>query len=479
MKKKIILFIVLMVVIIFVIIATINVINIKNTGEIKFNEDASNIEQQSTTVKWNENSIQREIKNNYKISMNLNLEEKSYTAQITVSFYNDSTDVWNSIFFRDYPSYFKIKDGGNLSEITQIKDAKTGRELNLKRDENDSTVFSIELLEPLNPQEVTSISMNYKAYIPNFNSRFGYQKLDEGKYDFYLGNSLPILCPYENGKFQYYPYFEVGECFYSKIANYDVNIEVPEDYTIIATGDKEKTEKDENKKIEYYKANAVRDFAIMIGNNYKFVSDNVDGINLNAYFHNGREKEGKEEISKIKSVMEKFNKKLGKYPYKQFNLVEAKMEMQGMEYPEMILINMEKEGLESILHEEIHQWFYNIVGNNSYTSAWLDESMTTYLSNPGLDNHNEEFITKGYDKYTDNGNYTLAMYFCGASMYNRLEENNGKNKINKLIEELLNKYSYSEITTQEMVNLLVKYYGKNNEILKEYIEPTYLENAQD
>lgn len=116
-----------------------------------------------------------------------------------------------------------------------------------------------------------------------------------------------------------------------------------------------------------------------------------------------------------------------------------------------------------------------MVGSNAYTSAWIDESIATYLANPGLVEHSG-YITKPYSSFASDPDYTLAMYFCGASMYNRLEEAYGKNTMNAFMRDLLEQYAYKEISTQELVSLLVQYFGKDNDILKEYIEPQYLEN---
>ena len=117
----------------------------------------------------------------------------------------------------------------------------------------------------------------------------------------------------------------------------------------------------------------------------------------------------------------------------------------------------------------IHQWFYNIIGNNQYASAWIDESITTYLTNPGLDQYTG-IITQPYNEFENDSDYSTAMYFYGASFYNKLEEKYGTSKINSFMNELLENYAYKEISTPELVKLIQKYYGTNNSIIKKYIE---------
>ena len=422
-------------------------------------------------VKWSDKSEFVEIKNNYYADIVLDENNKTYSMNLTIDVYNDSEDDWDRIYFRDYPSAFIDKENGSISEIKNVINKKTSEQLEFER-EDDKTVFYIQLNEKLKPGKSISLSMQYKAFIPKLDARYGYQVINNNDLDFYLANCIPVLCPYDDGKFQYYPYFTVGECFYSRMANYEVNINIPKKYTLIATGDLKNTNEDSGNTSTYsYIANGVRDFAIMIGNSYKKSSGGVDGITINTYFHD--EEKAKEALNIAIGTIDSLNDRLGKYPYKTFSVVELQMEMMGMECPQMVLVTTEESGVDASVHEIIHQWFYSLVGNNSYVDPWIDESITTYIANPGLDEYSG-IITKPYNEFENDSDYTRDIYFCGASFYNKLEEKYGKEKINKFIEELLEKYAYKEINTKEMVQLLKKYYGENNEILNEYISEKYL-----
>ena len=138
----------------------------------------------------------------------------------------------------------------------------------------------------------------------------------------------------------------------------------------------------------------------------------------------------------------------------------------------MALITSDKFGIEYLRHEIAHQWFYSLVGNNSYKEPWIDESIATYLANPEI-NEYTGIITKAYNEFEDDEDYTYYIYFCGASMYSKLEQEYGRDRIDKFMKELLEKYSYKEINTNELVELLKKYYGKDNQILKQYIDESY------
>lgn len=422
-------------------------------------------------VSWNSDSEIIEIRNNYYANIFLDINNNCYTMDLVVDVTNDSNDDWNTIYFRDYPSAFVDKENGNISEIVNVENYTSKEKLEFDRKE-DQTVFFIKLKQPLNIGKTISISMQYKAYIPNLDARYGYQILGNDSKDFYLANCIPILCPYENGDFKYSPYFEMGECFYSRMANYEVSITAPANYTVIATGNRKDVINNKNDTNTYnYIANGVRDYAVIIGNSYIEHIGKVDDITIGTYFHKGHEKEGKKALKTAIGAFKKFNSRLGKYPYSNFNVVELQMSMMGMEYPQIVLVTNKESGVGASVHEIIHQWFYQIVGNDCYNEAWIDESITTYLANPGLDEYTG-IITKAYNEF-ENGDYGEKIYFCGASMYNKLEKKYGKKKINKFMKELLKNYAYQEIKTQQLVDLLIKYYGKDNKILRQYIDEKY------
>jgi len=55
----------------------------------------------------------------------------------------------------------------------------------------------------------------------------------------------------------------------------------------------------------------------------------------------------------------------------------------------------------TVAHEAVHQWFYNIVGNNQYDDAFIDEGMTNYLSGRVYfkDYYGEEYGEEAYDVF--------------------------------------------------------------------------------
>lgn len=432
----------------------------------------------------------------YSGSVFLNTEDHIFTADLEITVHNDSEDPWYFITFRDYPSAYRELEGGNISEISA---EINGKNTMITRND-DPTVFSVILEQQLNPGEDVVISMKVKSWIPTLDARYGCQSPTDGKTDFYLGNALPVLCPYENGDFQAYPYFSVGECFYSKIADYDITVSVPSDYTLIATGEAtlvmdsqtggstgnedgvqrmngssdEAGQSGSDRVVWQYQAAHVRDFCMVAGNDYQSQTRMIQGIRVTSYWHEGNEERGNQALNLACSSISSLSKRLGRYPYTQYSVVETDTAMTGMEYPEMIMYSDNQQGLDSIFHETAHQWFYNLVGNNSYTSAWIDESLAAYVSNPGLTGYTG-VITRSYDQYENDSDYVESMYFEGASMYNRLEQNEGSDAMQAFLDDYLKTGSYREVTTQELVSMLVEHFPNSTDILKEYIDSKYFQ----
>jgi aminopeptidase N len=90
--------------------------------------------------------------------------------------------------------------------------------------------------------------------------------------------------------------------------------------------------------------------------------------------------------------LELYAELIGPYPYEEMDLVQMDIGngAGGVEFPGLMYIGSsfynENWGgdplfLEFIVvHEVAHQWFYNIIGNNQYQHAFIDESISNYLS---------------------------------------------------------------------------------------------------
>jgi aminopeptidase N len=70
--------------------------------------------------------------------------------------------------------------------------------------------------------------------------------------------------------------------------------------------------------------------------------------------------------------------RFGAYPYGEVDVVlDNAFWFGGMEYPGLVLDLVD---LMALPHELAHQWWYGIVGDDEYSTPWLDEGFTTYAT---------------------------------------------------------------------------------------------------
>lgn len=414
----------------------------------------------------------------YRITVELDPLMHTYQTNIELTIKNTSTQTWNEIVLRDYPSQFHNEKDGAISMIEKMVDEKNTPLDYFRMD--DPTIINVKLNQSLAPNETLTLSIDYQAFVPNLNARFGYVESANEKIDYYLGNGFLTLAVYEDGHWVTEPYFSEGECFYSEVADYFVKVMVPDEFTTIGTGDKLNVTYLNQQKVVQYEAISVRDFCLVIGNDYQVVTQSEDGIVYNSYYHTANQNVGIGSLITLINETKSLNALLGKYPYRTMNTVETHIEMQGMEYPQLIMISTAMNGNESTLrHELAHQWFYNIVGNNGYQEAWLDESIATYLAEKELSEH-IGIIGQNYGEYESADHYVHAMYFCGGSMYTRLAKRFGKEKLYQIFREYIQKYAYSQVKTKDLLGMLIDGLGDESlEILQDYFKEEQLQEASN
>ncbi len=306
--------------------------------------------------------------------------------------YKNSTDVvLNKLDMHLYPNAFREgathtpvslastqkaypngKSYGNI-EINEVK--VEGNVTNHSICGIDQNILEFEFGKELYPDDYIEIEMTYIVTLPNVNHRFGY-----GNNTINIANFYPVACVYENGDFKQDVYHYNGDPFYSDMANYKVKFTCDKKYLVALTGNNiDTTYKDENQTITN-EAKVVRDFAIVCSEKFKTMTADCDGIKVNYFYYFDQTPEKSLETS-VKSL-KTFGELFGKYPYSQLSVVEANFVHGGMEYPNLIYISDACSSYEEytnvIVHEIAHQWWYGIVGNNEYSSSWLDEGLTEY-----------------------------------------------------------------------------------------------------
>ena len=236
---------------------------------------------------------------------------------------------------------------------------------------------------PLKPGSKVMIELNFRLRIPPTILRYGYDR--RGNY--LLAHWYPIMVGFQKGKpiiFDYGPHTE----FFSNFADYKVDLKLPENFKLASTAGSGKADSTVEG-ISYYSlaAENVIDFAFGCGPGWQVQSVQHQGTAIDFFYRRERSDMLPEFEQTIIATLDYFGSRFFAYPYNNLAFVDIDPGAGGMELPAMVAMSFGERqftgGAEVMLtgiHETTHQWFYAVVATNEADEPWLDEGLTTYLT---------------------------------------------------------------------------------------------------
>jgi hypothetical protein len=139
-----------------------------------------------------------------------------------------------------------------------------------------------------------------------------------------------------------------------------------------------------------YKAENVHDFAWFADKGYVIRYDTLQlasgkAVDVFTYHHPDGNKNWVNSTDYVKTGTKSYSSYIGEYAYPVVQAVEGpKNDMSGgMEYPMITLItspDADEESLDAVItHEVGHNWFYGMLASNERQHAWMDEGLNTYF----------------------------------------------------------------------------------------------------
>lgn len=371
-------------------------------------------------------------------SIEVTLNEKNHTLDgfSSIEYINHSPDTLHFIWFHVWPNAYKndrtafsdqmlendktqfyFSDADQKGYINRLDFKVNGKVAETSDHPQHIDIIRLELPEPLPPGATANITTPFHVKLPYNVSRGGYV----GE-TFQVTQWYPKPAVYDNKGWHPMPYLDQGE-FYSEFGNYDVRINVPENYVVAATGNlhnnKEKewlktrrnfewspvSRKEKNKygqvktirnlyppaaagfKTLHFSQNHVHDFAWFADKRFVVEQDTCrlpSGkiITVSTYYAPSSKKSWQEALAFAKAGVRFYSREIGEYPYDQVGVVEGPLSAGGgMEYPGITIIAPGTSGKELdqvIAHEIGHNWFYSALGSNERQYPWLDEGINAY-----------------------------------------------------------------------------------------------------
>ncbi len=364
----------------------------------------------------------------YTIDISLNDKDKTITGKETVIYKNNSPETLDYVWFHIWPNAYNNE---NTALYQQIKnDASRKKKLETSsRGSIDGLAFTVngktaatephtnpsyidiikvKLPQPLKPGDSASISTPFTVKLPNYFSRSGFAD-DE----FMICQWYPKPAVYDKTGWHEMPYLDMGE-FYSEYADYKVNITLPSEYVVAATGEMNNADElaqykelgsknaaDRSARIQYqpkqkdavktltYTASNVPDFAWFAEKGFIIQYDTLQLasgklVDAFSYYHNKKNTLWNNSIDYVKEGARYYSNLVGEYEYPVVQAVEGPKNNSsgGMEYPMVTLItspDAKTETLDAVIaHEVGHNWFMSMLGSNERMHTWQDEGLNTY-----------------------------------------------------------------------------------------------------
>jgi len=328
-----------------------------------------------------------------------------------------------------------MKDNEFGYDITSVKNL-AGQDLSYTI---VGTLMRIDLPRPLQPNQGVTFSISWEYNLVEENAvsaRAGYETFDDGNDIFLVAQWFPRMVAYSDYEGWHNKEFIGRGEFTLEFGNYEVEIDVPADHTVSATGvlsnsdavlneaQKERlvqardatkplfiTTPDEallneqtratGRKVWQFKANKVRDFAW--ASSRKFIWDAIGYkqggdvqpmvMAMSFYPKEGEPLWSKYSTEAVVQTMEVYSKFSFDYPYPTAQSVNGPVG--GMEYP-MITFNGPRTDLRDdgertysrsekrfligvVIHEIGHIYFPMIVNSDERQWTWMDEGLNTFL----------------------------------------------------------------------------------------------------
>ena len=361
----------------------------------------------------------------------------------------------------------------------------------------DENVLIIDLDRELFPDERVVVKIEFTLNIANVIARTGYNDKTIN-----LANFYPILCAFTNGSFYECAYYSVGDPFYSDCANYNVKLTCDNKYVVATSGVQVGKKQAEDKNIFSFKIENARSFSMVLSQDFKVETDNSTGVEISYYYY--EDAKPKESIDYAVKAINLFTNKFGAYPYKTLSVVQTGFIQGGMEFPALVMISDELEGLpygEVIVHETAHQWWQTAVGNNEVEYGFLDEGLAEYsvvlfyenfaeygYTRQGLIKASEQtykVFCSVYDKLQKKVNTTMIRslkdfsseyeyvniaYIKPCIMYDYLRTTIGDNRFFSSLKKYYNNYKFKNATPDDLVGAFEKTGADTNGFFKSFFE---------
>ncbi|WP_440110908.1 M1 family metallopeptidase [Paenibacillus sp. QZ-Y1] len=454
----------------------------------------------STVVQTTKEDVAEQVPIQYHIQARLNEKDMTLQGSERITYRNTSKDTLKQLVLHTYADANLSKstqatmyqqDNENISKNNpnkkpedflggiDIQEVTTagGQSLDFN---NENQALTVQLTEPVQPGKSVSFQVSFHLNIPYGSQRISYyQDIINGAHWF------PVMSVYDEGKHQWNtsPYSQTFESDYYTSADYEVDLNVPDNYQVAMPGViTTRDDPEHGRKIVSALAENTREFVFIASPKFQVHSVTRNGLTVEYYYFDNQPEKKEivdQYIDQAFKTINFFSDKYGKYPYPEFRIVETYVKGVAVEYARLIQMGQIQSGAvpekdTTFVHEIAHQWFHALIGNNSETESFLDEgfadfSMVYFTENQGDklngfrsiqfdDSPIEVAIASTNDEVEDLA--SLVYYQKGRQAIYQLYRSVGEEKFDHFMKEYFKRYVYQNATIDGLLHTIEDVLGK-------------------
>ena len=354
----------------------------------------------------------------------------------------------------------------------------------------DSTIVRFALPRPLPPGDSMTVEMGWDARPSTVPRRQGRQGR---RFDF--AQWYPKVVVYDRHGWQEHPLEPAGE-FYGEFGRFTVDLDVPEDQVVGATGVPvcgdpgwERANRAPDHPVEYRRdyygaatppadacggaepgrkrirwyAERVHHFGMSLNPAYRYEGGHFGNVAVHVLYQPGDETTwgGGVAVARTQTALAWLDQLYGPFGWPQITNVH-RIEPGGSESIMMVHNGSADQGL--IVHEVGHNYTMGLLANNEWREGWLDEGLTSFQTSwfwetmgrdlyPGLEARVLELDLDDWSEppsleaqaYRDFTSYNLAIYIRGELFFHQLRAIVGDDAMHRILQTFYRRWKYRHV----------------------------------
>lgn len=354
----------------------------------------------------------------YEIEARYDEDEHSIDGRVRITWRNRGPQAVGKIPFHLYMNAFRAQDTawmrqgrGTHRSNGQSQDAPWGfidvrnverlggpgsdgapARTELRRAEQDEpSLMTVWLDEPVPPGGEVVLELDFRTRLPKVFARTGFA----GRYVM-AGQWYPkpgVLL--SDGRWRAHPFTFFSE-FFADFGHFDVQLDLPSDLTVGASGILVSKKDDGERQTLRYRAEMVHDFAWTAGPDLVEAWAEHEGIRIRALVPSEAAEGAPLHLQAQREALSSMEARFGPYPWSTITLVEPPHDAAGaggMEYPTFYTTTPVRTlppwlrslgfdhrlgGEFTTIHEFGHQYFQGLLASDEFSQPWLDEGLNTF-----------------------------------------------------------------------------------------------------